>query len=218
MHAGGDPEDNLPYSPEDLIDVMAAKGFDAVAITNHNCDIFCPRLASYAVSKGVVLIRGLELTYENQHIVLLNFESPEDIYSPDDILAHKSPENLVIASHPYFPLAPSCGRLLDSRPEVFDAVEYSHMYISMVNFNRRAVRRANELGLPLIGTSDAHSLGQTGFTYTIVDADGRTPGSIIAAIKAGKSKLVTRPLPLARFARTVLWMKLDEIARKLAHR
>lgn len=214
MHAGGDPEDNLPYSPEDLIDVMAAKGFDAIAITNHNRDMYRPELEGYAASRGVILIRGLELTYERQHIVLLNFDAPSEIQSPDDILARKSKENLVIAAHPYFPFAPSCGPLLDTRPEVFDAVEFSHMYITAVNFNRRAILRAGELGLPLIGTSDAHSLYQAGYTYTLVDADDRTPESIISAIKAGKIELVTRPLPLARFARTVLGMKMDEFARK----
>lgn len=163
-HCGSDPNDRLPYSPEDLIDEMAGRGFDDLAITNHNCQDFCRRLYEYARDPGVLLIKGMELDYEGQHVLLINFDHPEDIYGPDDILKHKRPDNLVIAAHPYFPLSPGCGDLLDTRPEIFDVVEYAHLYVRAVNFNDRAVERARCLGLPMVGTSDAHSFRQIGHT------------------------------------------------------
>jgi predicted metal-dependent phosphoesterase TrpH len=126
----------------------------------------------------------------------------------------KGPENLVVAPHPYFPWAPSCGRLLDSRPELFDAVEHSHLYNGWINFNRKAVRRAAEFGLPVVGTSDAHTLAQVGYNYTLVYSE-KTPEVVIAAIKAGRCELATRPLPVTVFLWVILKMKYESAVRWL---
>ncbi len=219
MHSGGDPQDDIRYSPEELIDAASAQGYDAITIANHDCAIFCRRLAAYARGKGVVLIPGMELTWEHKHIVLVNFRDVSEVQTPDDIIARKSAENLVIASHPYFPFARSCGRLLDSRPELFDAVEYSHMYVPGINFNNRAVRRASELGVPLVANSDLHYIHRLGSNYTLVDAEEKSPEAIVAAVKAGRCRIVTRPMRYADFFWTVAKMKVEYVlvkARRLA--
>lgn len=205
-HCGSDPDDRLSYSPEELIDEMAARGYDVLAITNHNCQDYCAGLHEYARERGVLLIKGMEFEYDGQHIVLVNFDNPEDISGPDDIIGRKRHDNLVIAAHPYFPLAPGCGRLLDSRPELFDAVEFAHLYIPAVNFNKKAVARAAVFGLPMVGTSDAHCFAQIGHTYTHVYSE-KTPEAVVAAIKAGRSEVVTAPLPFSTFAGVVAGMK-----------
>jgi len=212
-HACGDPWDWIPYTPKELIDEYARLGFDALAITNHDCQMYNGELADYADSKGVLLIPGMELGYENQHVVLINFEDPSDICGPDDILVRKRGDNLVIAAHPYFPLAPSCGPLLDARPDIFDAIEYTHLYVPGVNFNRRALRRAAELGKPLVGSSDAHDFRHIGHTCTLVHADEKTPEAIVRAIKAGRSEVVTRPVSYGYFVRYIAGMKWEGFKR-----
>ncbi len=211
-HSGDDPSDNISYSSERLIDEAARYGYDALAITNHDSQSHNERLAAYARERGLLLIKGMELTYERQHIVLLNFDRAWELKSPEDIMKMKGPDNLVLAAHPYFPWAPSCGRLLVSNPRLFDAVEFSHLYNHRINFNKKAVARAAELGLPLVGTSDAHTLGQLGYTYTLVESE-RTPGAIMAAVKAGRCEVVTEPFPLSSLIGVIARMKYANLTR-----
>jgi len=213
LHTRSDPFDDIPYSSEELIDEMAKRGYEVLAITNHDCQSYCARLYDYARERGVLLIRGMELGCDGQHIVLLNFDDPSDISTPEDILRKKRPDNLVLAAHPYFPWAPGCGRLLDAMPEMFDAVEYAHLYNHWINFNRKAVARAGELGLPMLGTSDAHTLSQIGYTYTHVYSEKKTPEAVIAAIKAGRAEVVTRPFPFTRFLGVIAMMRWQDVKR-----
>ena len=212
VHTSDDVFDNIPHGPEQLVDEMARRGFDGFAVTNHDHHIISDRLSGYAKERGLLIIPGMELTYLRQHIVLLNFREPDKVKTPADIIRDKGEANLVMAAHPYFPWAPSCGRLLDARPELFDAIEFCHLYNWLINFNRKAVLKADELGLPLLGTSDAHTLLQIGYTYTMVDAE-KDVEAIIVAIKAGKSRLVTSPFNFFDFARVIAYMRLEDLKR-----
>jgi len=212
IHTGDDIYDNIAYSSKGLIDEAARQCFEVISITNHDCDFYTEELYEYAREQGILLIRGMELTYDKQHILLINFDDAASINTPEDVISRKKEENLVIAPHPYFPWAPSCGRLLNSRPELFDAVEYAHLYNKSINFNRKAVRRAAELGLPMVGTSDSHTLDQLGYTYTLIHAE-KTPESVVAAVKAGRVELVTRPMTLAAFLWIIAKMKYGSAVR-----
>ncbi len=217
VHTSDDVFDHIPHGPEQLVDEMVRQGFDGFAVTNHDHYAINPRLTGYARERGLVIIPGMELTWRRQHVVLINFGEPGRVNSPDDILRHKCETSLVMAAHPYFPWAPSCGKLLDARPELFDAIEFCHLYNRFINFNRRAVARADELGLPLLGTSDAHTVFQIGYTYTLVDAE-RDSDSIIYAIKKGRSRLVTSPFGLWNFLRVVAFMRAQDMKRLLGSR
>lgn len=212
VHTSDDVFDNIPHGPEQLVDEMVRMGFDGFAVTNHDHHVISDRLSGYARERGLLIIPGMELTYLRQHIVLLNFREPGKVKTPADIMRDKGEANLVMAAHPYFPWAPSCGKLLDARPELFDAIEFCHLYNGVINFNRKAVLKAEELGLPLLGTSDAHTLFQIGYTYTVVDAEKDTE-SVIAAIKAGRSGLFTSPFNLLDFAKVLAYMRLEDLKR-----
>jgi predicted metal-dependent phosphoesterase TrpH len=85
-------------------------------------------------------------------------------------------------------------------PHLFDAIEYCHFYTRQINFNTQAVRCALTHQLPVVGTSDAHVLSQFGLAYSLVEAE-KTPDAIIQAIKAGRVKPISRPIPLAQLMR-----------------
>ena len=214
-HTSEDPCDSMiAHSSVMLIDEAARQGYEVLAITNHDSQHYSTELFEYAMARGVLLIKGMELTYEGQHIVLLNFDDAGEIKGPDDIMRRKGDKNLVIAPHPYFMMSYHCRDLLDNRPELFDAVEYAHLYTSFLNFNERAVKRAGELGLPLIGTSDAHTLVQMGHTYTLIEAE-KTVESVVAAVKAGHVELVTKPLSLFKFLGIIGLMKYWSMKRSI---
>jgi len=193
IHTKEDPHDYINYDAYGLVDMMAARGYDAVAITNHNRFTYTERLKDYAKERGVVLIRGVERTIRNRHVLLINFKGElSDYRSLADVARAKRPDNLVIAAHPYFPMPTASWKLLDAHPELFDALEYCHYYVKNINFNNWAVVRSQDLGKPLIGSSDSHTVRQIGRTYSLVESE-KDPLAIIEAIKNGNVVVVSKP-------------------------
>lgn len=197
IHTKEDIEDRISYSAYELIDEAVLRGFDALAITNHDALTYSPELESYAAERGIVLIPGVEATIRGKHVLLVNMPFKDGCYNSfEDILRQKATNNLVIAPHPYFP-APTClDGQLEATPHLFDAVEYCHFYTQRIDFNKQAVRFAEKYRLPVIGNSDAHVLDQFGLAYSLVEAE-KTSDAIIQAIKAGRVKPVSRPLSMA---------------------
>jgi hypothetical protein len=201
IHTREDQEDQISYSACQLIDEAALRGFDALAITNHDTLTYSPELKSYAAARGIVLIPGVEAGIGGRHILLINMPFKDGSYNSfEDILRQKTENNLVVAPHPYYPGPTSLNGHLEAMPHLFDAIEYCHFYTRQINFNRQAVRFARTHQLPVVGTSDAHILSQFGLAYSLVEAK-KTPDAIIQAIKAGRVKPVSRPIPLAQLMR-----------------
>ena len=193
LHTQEDPHDYIKYDSIKLVDMMAERGYQAFAVTNHDRFTWSERLRDYARERGIIVFRGAERTIRGRHVLLINFTGElSDYRSLHDIAAAKRPDNLVIAAHPYFPMPTASGRLLDRHPDVFDAVEYCHYYVKNLNFNKWAVKRALEMQKPLVGNSDSHTVRQLGRTYSSVHSE-KDPEAIIRAIKEGRVEVVTKP-------------------------
>jgi predicted metal-dependent phosphoesterase TrpH len=198
-HTSDDPIDRIPYTTFELIDRAATLGYDALAITLHDLQLDVTPFNASAASRGIVLIPGIERTVEGRHVLLLNFHSraAEDVRSFDDIRRLKREhEGLVIAPHPYFPGPHSLFGALERHGDVFDAVEYNAMYTELLDFNRPAERWARAHDKPMVGNGDVHRFAQLGATYSLVEAE-RNAASICAAVAAGRTRVVTRPLTWA---------------------
>jgi len=151
-------------------------------------------LRDHAERRGILLIPGTEARIEDHHVLVIEPKRPaEEIRSFSDLKRCRQEGSLIIAPHPYFPRSHSLHSYLDQYIEVFDAIEFSHFYNNRINFNPRAVEKAKQYGLPLVGTSDAHLLWQLGTTYSLVQAE-KDPEAVVSAIKQGKVSVVTRPL------------------------
>jgi predicted metal-dependent phosphoesterase TrpH len=198
IHTKEDGTDRISYSAYELIDEAVLKGFDVLAITNHDTMTFSPELRSYAAEKGVVLIPGVEASIKGKHTLLLNmFFEPDYYTSFEDVLKQKTSNSLVIAPHPYFPGPTSLDGTLEAMPHLFDAVEYSCFHTPRIDFNRQAVRFAEKHGVSIVGNSDAHQLEQLGLTYSLVETE-KTLEGIIQAIKGGRVRPVSPGLPAGR--------------------
>ncbi|CAN2049770.1 Phosphoesterase [Candidatus Magnetomoraceae bacterium gMMP-1] len=209
IHTREDIDNSISYTARDLIKTARAKGFDAIAITNHNAITYSPELQKFAENQDIVLIPGTEASINNKHILLLNMPYDDNIKTYEDIALRKSPETLVIAPHPYFPGMQSMGRKIEEYPDLFDAVEFCHFYNPCLNFNHEAQRFASKHNLPMVATSDAHIIEQFGNCYSFVDGEKSISG-IIRAIKAGRVKIVAPPLSLAKMIRIyikIMWNK-----------
>ena len=197
--------DRIPYSTHQLIDRAAALGYDALAITLHDCQLDVQPLAAWAAERGIVLIPGIERTVEGRHVLLLNFpgDAVDHVRTFDDVRRLKQEHGgLVIAPHPYFPGLHSLFGALNLHADIFDAVERNAMYTASLDFNRPAERWARAHDKPVVGNGDVHRLEQLDTTYSLVDAE-RDPAAICAAVAAGRVRLVTRPLTWATAIRLV---------------
>ncbi len=169
IHTGEDPLDShIAHNARELIDTASEQGFDVLAITNHNFMTFDDALRDYASRLGVLLISGIESRIAGKDVILLNFSPSEvrKISTFEDLKKIKKETNLVIAPHPFFPSLIALNSLFHGNIEAFDAVEISSIYFRFIDFNRKAKKVAKKFNLPLVGSSDTHSLQQLGSTYS----------------------------------------------------
>lgn len=197
MHTNDDPVDTkmVKHSNKDLIDHAAKLGFEVLSITNHDKITFNSELKEYAQVRGILLIPGVEATIEGKHVLLINYEGLLPFKKVEDLAGLKGSHTLVIAAHPFFPGPLTLQHRLIKHLHLFDAIEHCHFYRPWINFNKKAVQLAKEHKKPMCGTSDAHFLVQMGYTYSMVEAEEKTPEAIVAAIKKGQVSVVTQALP-----------------------
>lgn len=201
------------YSPDKLIDRAALLGFDVLCITEHYStfknwpDYRKDPLKTYrdykeyAKKKGILLIPGTEVWFEEGEVLLINFRG--DARKLKKIMdLRKLPKNVLkIASHPFYGRKMCMGHKIIKYRDLLDGWEYCHFYYGWLNPNKKAVALAEKFGKKMIGTSDVHRLYQLNRTFTLVDAK-KDANAIVDAIRKGKHKAITNQLPFSLF----VWM------------
>ena len=214
MHAAEDPMDYCRHGVRDLIEKAAALKFDVLAFTFHGCAFNDPAVTALARERGILLISGCELFVERCEVLCLNItqEEVDEIKTFEDLRAWKKAKGeagLIIAPHPFFPLSQCLRHECLGHMDLWDAIEYCHMHLRWLNFNREAERVAREHGLPLVGTSDAHELFMFGTNHTLVDAE-KEMLSVFRAIRAGKVRYYAPPLSVWRALKVLAFMQVWE--------
>lgn len=202
-HCSIDPIDYriCTYTPEELISQAAGLGYEILAITCHDKDIWTQELSEYARNLGITLIPGMEVKTEGtRHTLVYNFRTgPENLNTLKKIRARAREDTMVIAPHPFFFGRTCLKDLLERNLDLFDAIECSGFHIPGVNFNERGIELATRASKPLVGNGDVHHLWQLGRTYTWIYAEPNAL-SIINAVKQGFVRLETTPISWAEAA------------------
>jgi predicted metal-dependent phosphoesterase TrpH len=195
VHTGEDPKDkDIKYSAKQLLDKAAEYHFDAITIANHTSILYTDELRKYAEQRGILLIPGIEVCVEGKHVLIVNCQqSYRNSLNFKNVRSYAGENALIIAPHPFYPREYCLGETLEENIEVFDAIEYAHLHFRFVNFNNKAVALAQKYDLPLVGTSDAHTLQQLNTTYSLVEAQKTVP-AIINAVKNKRVEIVTQPM------------------------
>ncbi len=220
VHTGEDPKDRyIRYSAQELLDKAVEYNFDAITIANHGTVLYNKKLREYAEKRGIVLIPGMEAYVGKKHILIVNCQQRDyPSLNFKNLRSSIGKDALIIAPHPFYPRDYCLREKLEEHIEVFDAIEYSHMYFRLINFNKKAVAIAKKYALPLVGNSDAHALKQLHTTYSLVDAEKSIP-AIIEAVREKRVQVVTRPLSTAKLlqhgSRAVFSLSKKFICRKL---
>ncbi len=206
------------HTPEQLISEAARLGYQVLAITCHDRDVWSVELSDFAEDLGITLIPGMEVSVQGRrHVLAYNFQTAwTDLNTFDKIRSRKREDTLVVAPHSFFP-ARSCLRsLLLPNLDVFDAIEVSGFHTAHLDFNRRAVHVAAQHAKPVVGNGDVHLLWQLGRTFTWINS---TPGvlPVLRAVKEGRVRVKTEPLSLievTKFWTTVAWRSIAPAGKK----
>jgi len=204
FHTADDPrhKHSIKYTFEEGVDYAASLGFDVIALTCHRTAVIKPHYKSYAASKNILFIPGIELNIDERrnmrgkHLIVLNCrENIEEIKTFSELENYKKtyPEIFVLAPHPYFYGNYSLKGYLEKYIHLVDGIEHSWFYSKLFNRNKKAKDIAIKYNLPLIATSDAHFLNNMNKDYTLVDAVQKTPEAIFEALKQKKFKNITSP-------------------------
>lgn len=209
LHTSSDREDPIEHSEIELIDHAAARGFGALAITNHDTYTYSRDLQRYAEDKGILLIPGIEKTIERKHVLLLNASrSAERINTFEDLRKAKDDGLFVIAPHPFFKYPCCLEERLYEHLELFDALEFCFFYSKWINFNRKMLRFSEQSGLPVVGNSDCHLLKYMGASCSVIHAESLSMEAIFSAIRSNCVQVVAEPIFMPKLPLMILEMNL----------
>jgi predicted metal-dependent phosphoesterase TrpH len=202
-HCSADPTDYrmCDYAPEQLIAEAGRLGYEILAITCHDLDVWNRELYEYAQSQGIILVPGMEVTAEGRiHVLAYNFQTgSENLNSLQKMRARKRADTLLIAPHSFYPARTCLRHLLEPNIDLFDALEVSGFHTRLFDFNGRARQIANRHLKPLVGNADVHRLWQLGRTWTwIYSEPGVVP--ILDAVRRGMVRVEADPLSVAEAA------------------
>ncbi len=208
LHTAEDPFDEIDYTADELLERAHAGGFRVLAITLHDKVFDDPAVFAKARDLGILLIQAAELRIDGADTVLLNISAEEaaGVRTFDDLRclrARRGESLFVFAPHPFYRFGGSIGRRLEQEIDCFDAIEYCHFHVPLLNPNAPAVRLAARTNRPLLATSDAHQLKFFGEHYSrlgLRDAsDPPTLAEVFEAIRAHRIERISPTGGLPRF-------------------
>jgi len=204
-------------SPEEIIRRAEAAGLDAIAITDH--DTVEGAIAALSIPSRIVIIPGIEISTRQGHLIALGVTEkiPSGLDVLETIRIAKERGAVLILPHPYHIWRHGVGRKLRSALYSVDAIEVFNSRYIVGSANLKAARMARRLGKPCVGGSDAHNSRYIGFGWTIVDAE-RDCGSILAAIRGGKTRAGGKMTPLPSYTRQTIRNTWKKFRRRISHR
>lgn len=190
------------YSVGEMVAAAKAKGLNGIAITDHNT-ITGHREAEKFSKDGFLVIPGIEVSSADSHIVGLGVSElvPRDLPADETVRRIRKQGGIAIAAHP-FALGRRPGLVYSAK---FDAIEVLNSRAILFS-NPLARRFAERNKVPMVAGSDAHRRDEVGLAYTSVEC-GPKIESVLNEIKAGRSSVSGRTLPLPSF----LWRALQKL-------
>ena len=201
-------------SPESVVRAAASRGLTHLAITDHD-RIEGALRGRAAAPDGLTVIVGEEIKTADGDLIALFLQEAvaPGLSARDTIAAVREQGGLVGIPHPFDrhrgsmlkdPKAP-----LAAIGQLVDWVEAHNARIVGAEGNEKAAAFAQELGLPGVAVSDAHSTLEVGVAYTVVQVDPGTPEGMLAALTnvglvTGRASYIVRTLtPLSKLVNRV---------------
>lgn len=160
-------------------------GLDGVCLTEHDVIAAYEDLDTTAARYGLIVLVGVEILTSDGDILCFGSSSvPVTTISAVELTGLvASAGGATVAAHPYRDNNRGVGDLLFDLPDL-TAVEGYNGNTTLPE-NRRAVRAARELGLPVTGASDSHSVERIGVYATRFADTIRTMEDLVEALRGG---------------------------------
>lgn len=185
---------------EDLPQIIASRGLDGVAVTEH--DRFDPPKLP-----GTLVLPAVEISSQDGHVIGLGVREIIEPRLPADetIKRIHDQEAVAIIPHPYDPVC-ECVKIarLKERPDAVETVNADALSFYVSNWLAR--KDARKFKLPEVGGSDSHIPQTIGDAYTVVEAASDDIDAIIEAVRLGR----VRPEGHA----TSAWNKMRKLSYK----
>lgn len=180
--------DGAATVPELLAHVVTKTDLRLIAVTDHDSIAGACEAARLARDFGIEVVIGEEVSTADGHLLALFIDRflPPDRPAAETIAAIHAQGGLAIAPHPFDRSVPSLGHDGLDRPGwQFDAIEGFNAGViwSQRSCNLAARQAACAFGLPVIASSDAHSLATVGQGYTLFA--GHSANDLYRAIQRG---------------------------------
>lgn len=161
-----------------------ANGLDGLAVTDHNTVAGLGE--AEGADSGLLVIPGVEITTRRGHLLLLGVrEAAPPGKPPEETIEWAEARGAtIIAPHPFHPLRHPLGRVEGLKVHAVEA--FNSRFITGWA-NRKAEREAERLGLPRVGSSDAHRARFVGRGVTEVEADDPTVEAVLDAVRKGRT-------------------------------
>lgn len=172
-------------SLEEIVGRAKALGLNGVCITDHESNEIKEEADKLSRKLDFVIITGAEiLTYEGDMTVFGLRELPKQKLHAKELVARvKAAGGVAICAHPYRKNNRGMGDYIRNLDCLWGIEAFNGS--TPEQYNMQAFDLARELGVPALGGSDAHHIGQVGKFATWVPNWVRDEASFIQAIKAG---------------------------------
>ncbi len=180
------------YTPQEIIDIYAARDFDAMAFTDHRTT---NPISAYD-GRGMTLLSGMEIHPDGPRGIIWHFLAvgvPENFQhpSPDDaqaaVDAAKAAGAAVFCAHPYW-----CGLTSAEVASIrnLDGVEVFNSSCRSIGraYNMECWDELSDMGLvyPALAVDDTHGPDHLFQGWTYIVAEDRSPEALLASLKAGR--------------------------------
>lgn len=173
--------------PERVLDLALARGFQRIAITDHNRLGLALRMAE---SHPDEVIAGEEVrTAEGIDVIglYLTEEIPKGTPAEETIERIRAQGGIPYLPHPYAGGKGGGGRHAERLAPLCDVVEVFNARLHSPDANSRALELARRHGRLYGAGSDAHSLGEIGNAYVDVPAHLNRPRALLQALRQART-------------------------------
>jgi len=193
-------------SPEGIVRRCQRVGLNVIAVTDHNTirgGLEVKRIAPFPVIVGEEV-----MTTQGDLIGLfLQEEVPQGLSAIEAAQCIKEQGGLVVLPHPFDTLRHGIARhgveAVDALLPLTDAAESYNASCMRSGYNERADEYIKAHSIPDLSASDAHFIGELGYTYTLMPEFDLTPQGFMAAL--AQARHVNKKILLRdRAYRTVL--------------
>jgi len=196
LHIHSEYSEDATGSPEEIIKFLKKKGFNGVAITDHN-NIKGSLKALKIAPKDFAVIPGVEISTSDGHIIALNVK--ENISR--GLTLEETVDKIIklggipIVPHLFRSMSGVKEEKLKFIKDKLSAIEVFNS-CSVPKSNYKMAKIAKKYNLGGTGGSDSHVLKYAGYGYTIVDTTDKSIDNILSEIEKKKTWGEGKTLPL----------------------